>query len=108
MTAVTVSKEDLLKARFGIEDVEIPGVGTVKVRALTRGEALQVQDVELPTAEMEQKLIAWAMVEPKLTEADVKEWQDNSTAGEIQAVTEVIVRLSGMEQHSPKEAMRRF
>lgn len=105
---MTVSKGDLLKARFGIEDVEIPGVGTVKVRALTRGEALQVQGQEMGIAEMEQKLIALAMVEPKLTEAEVKEWQDNSTAGEIQVVTEVIVRLSGMEQSAPKEAMKRF
>lgn len=108
MTAVSLSKEDLLKKRFGVEDVEIPNVGTVKVRALTRGEALQVQGVEMPVAEMEQRLVSLAMVEPKLTEAEVKEWQDNSTAGEIQAVTEVIVRLSGMEQGAAKEAMKRF
>lgn len=105
---MTISKEDLIKTRFGVEDVEIPGVGTVKVRPLTRGEALQLQGVEMDVVEMEQKLLSRAMVEPKLTEAEVKEWQDNSAAGEIQVITEAIIRLSGMEQYAAREAMKRF
>lgn len=105
---MSVSKADLLKARFGVEDVEIAGVGTVKVRALTRGQALQVQGQEMTVAEMERKLIAWAMVEPSLTEEDVQQWQDSSPAGELQVVTDAIVRLSGMESGASKEAMKRF
>lgn len=103
-----IDKAALLKQRFGEEEVEIPGVGTVRVRALTRGEALQVQGVESDVAELERKLIAWAMVEPKLTENEVKTWQDSSPAGELQTITEAIVRLSGMEQHAQREAMKKF
>lgn len=105
---MSISKDDLLKARFGVEDVEIPGVGTVKVRALTRGQALQVQGVELSVAEMERKLISWAMVEPTLTEDEVGVWQDGSPAGELQVITDAILRLSGMEKHAAREAMKRF
>lgn len=103
-----LSKEELLTASFGVEVVEIPGRGAVKVRALTRGQALEVQGKEMDVAEMERKLVAWAMVEPQLTEADVKAWQDNSAAGELQVVTEAIIRLSGMEKHADKAAVRTF
>lgn len=105
---MTVSKQDLLKSRFGITDVEIPDLGTVKIRALSRGEALKIQGVEKDTAEMEQWLVSLAMVEPKMTAAEVKEWQDNSPAGELQVVTEAIIKSSGMEEHVVKETMKRF
>lgn len=103
-----VSKADLLKKRFGEEEVEVPGVGTVRVRALTRGQALELQGKEMPVVEMERRLIALAMVEPKLTEDEVGEWQDNTTAGELQGVMEAIVRLSGMEAHAGKAAYQQF
>lgn len=103
-----LDKEALLKARFGEEEVEIPGVGTVRVRALTRGQALQVQGTEMDVAEMERKLIAWAMVEPTLTEDEVRVWQDSSPAGELQVITDAIIRLSGMEKHAAKEAVKSF
>lgn len=105
---MTVSKEDLLKARFGVEEVEIPGVGTVKVRALSRAQALTLRDKEMSVAEVEQKLLAWALVEPEVTIEDVKAWQENSPAGELQPITAAITRLSGMETSAPKEAMRKF
>lgn len=103
-----ISKADLLKKRFGEEEVEVPGVGTVRVRALTRGQALELQGKEVEVAEMERRLISMAMVEPKLTEDEVKEWQDNTTAGELQGVMEAIVRLSGMEAHASKAAYQQF
>lgn len=106
---MTMSKADLLAKRaFGVEDVEIPGVGAVKVRPLSRSEALEIQGVELSVAEMEQRLVAIAMVEPKLTEAEVAQWQANSPAGELQPVAQAVARLSGMEQSAPKEAVKQF
>lgn len=103
-----LTKEDLLKSSFGQEEVEIPGKGTVTVRSLTRGQALQVQGVEMDAAEMERKLVALAMVDPSLSEDEVKVWQDTSPAGELQPVVEAIVRLSGLEQHAMKETVRKF
>lgn len=103
-----VSKTDLLKKRFGEEEVEVPGVGAVRVRALTRGQALELQGQEMEVAEMERRLISTAMVEPTLTEEEVRQWQDNTPAGELQGVMEAIVRLSGMEAHAGKAAYQQF
>lgn len=107
---MAISKAELLKKQaFAVEDVEIPGVGTVQVRPLSRAEALEIQGKgEMTVAEMECKLLAAAMVDPKLTEAEVAELQANTPAGLLQPVAQAIGRLSGIEQTAPKEAMKRF
>jgi hypothetical protein len=105
---MAVSKADLLKKRFGVEDVEIPGVGTVQVRPLSRAEALEVEGKEMSAAEMDRKLLAFGLVEPKLTEDEVAELQANTPAGLMQPVVKAIVRMSGMEQTAPKEAVKQF
>lgn len=101
-----VNKIDLLKQAFGIEEVELQRGGTVSVRGLTRSEALKVKGQEMPEAEMEQHLLSTALVDPKLTRAEVAEWQDASPAGEIEDVIAAIMRLSGMEKSAPKEAYK--
>ena len=103
-----VDKAALLTKRFGVEDVEVPGVGTVQIRALTRAEALSVQGVEIDVEVLEQKLIAMAMVDPQLTETEVKEWQTCGSAGEIQVIVEAIVRVSGLEGYTAKAAYANF
>lgn len=103
-----IDKAALLKVRFGEQTIEIPDVGEIRVRALTRGEALQVSDMKQDAASLERRVLSWAMVEPKLTEEEVGEWQDCSPAGEIQEVFQLIVRLSGMESTSAKEAYQQF
>lgn len=102
---MTLSKEDLLRQRFGVSDYEIPDVGVVKVRALTRGEALQVVGVERDKRELEAQIVAWAMVDPKLTEAEVRTWMDNSPAGELQALTQFITKISGLSDGAPKSGV---
>lgn len=87
---------------------EVPvGAGTVRVRALTRGEALQIKGTN-EVAKVEQLALSWAMVEPRMTERDVEAWQKVSPAGEIQEVFDVILRLSGMEKSAQKAAYARF
>lgn len=105
---MAVDKDALFKPRTTEEELDVPGIGTIRVRALTRSEALEIRGKELPIAEMEQKLLAWAMVEPTLTVDEVRRWQDASAAGELEPITTAIARLSGMETSAPKEAMRRF
>lgn len=100
----TVDKAALLRKRFGVEDVEVGGVGTVQVRPLSRAEALELRGKEMTEAEMEVRLLAAAVVAPKLTEDDVRAWQEASPAGELDPVVRTIVRLSGMEVSAPKAA----
>lgn len=104
----TLTKEALLARRFGVHDVPVEGVGVVQVRALSRAEALALQGVEMPVAEMERRLLAKALVSPKLTEDEVREWQENSPAGEIEPIANEIARLSGMVPDSAKEAVKTF
>ncbi|MDN5749866.1 MAG: hypothetical protein L0H64_15320 [Pseudonocardia sp.] len=103
-----ISKADLLARRFGVEDIEIPEVGTVKVRPLSRAEALNLQGKEMTVEEMERHLLSLALVEPNLTYDEVAQWQQNSPAGEIEPVADAIVRLSGMNKAAAKEAVQRF
>lgn len=103
-----VDKEALFQPNFAEQDVEIPGRGTVRVRAMSRADVLEIRDEELPVAEMERKLVSAAMVEPELTEDEVRRWQEASTAGELEPITEVIMQLSGLEQDAPKRAMKKF
>jgi hypothetical protein len=97
-----IDKELLFTRRLEEEDVEIPDVGTVRVRALTRDEGLRVSDKEMPRHRLERVLLAAAMIDPILTEDEVGKWQRNSGAGEIKKVVDVIQRLSGLVEDAAK------
>jgi hypothetical protein len=105
---MTVNIDTLLGQAFGVEEVELPGVGTVKVRPLTRAEALGLRGVELDAAEMEQRLLALAMVEPRMSEEQVARWQAVSPAGQLEPVGSAIIRLSGMEKAAQRAAYDDF
>lgn len=105
MSALT--REDLLKARFGIEPFEIEGLGTVEIRSVSRELVLGLRSQEgLTPLERERILIAAAMVNPKMNEQDVADWQAASPAGEMEALTERVARLSGMTKDSAKDAVK--
>lgn len=99
-----VSKEELLKRRLGQEPVELPGLGTVIVRGLTRGELARVQGMDGPDAERES--LAFGMVDPQLTREEVDIWFDGNAAMEPQPVVAVINRLSGYGKAAQKEAYK--
>lgn len=105
MTAV--DKDLLFKPRLPESDVEIPGVGTVRVRGLSRIEAIHVQEAK-GTEATERRILALGMVDPALTEAEAGQWQRASAAGEIETVTARIAELSGMAPESPKQVYREF
>lgn len=105
---MALDKEKLLAKRLKTETVEIPDVGEVVVRALTRAEAFQFTEKDLEPEDMERRLLASALVEPELTFDEVAEWHSSSTAGEIQPVVQAIMRLSGLEVDTPKQAYKQF
>jgi hypothetical protein len=87
------------------QDVEIPGKGIVRVRALTRAEMLSFGD-GLSVLELERKMIAKGMVEPAMTEADVETWQASSPVGEMTPVIHKINELGGIQRGSDKTAYK--
>jgi hypothetical protein len=104
---VTFDKELLFKPSLPEAEVEIPGKGTVRVRALSRSEALLCQKEDGVEA-VERKMLALALVDPALTEAEVGRWQKASAAGEMDPVSNKVAELSGMTEDAGKAAYKEF
>lgn len=102
MTA-PLGKDALLQAFIPTEDVQLPsGRGTVKVRGLTRWEAVETQadvDEDTPAAQMlmERRALARGLVEPQLTEDEAEAWQRSGLAADVAAVARRISELSNMD-----------
>ena len=105
-----VDKAALLSgAAFGLTEVPIPGLGVIKIRPLSRAQAMSVYGRELGAAEMEQVIISFAAVEPTLTRKEVARWQEVSMAGGILLkLVNTIMEISGMEIGTGKAAYNRF
>ena len=102
-----MDKELLFKPRLPEEDVDIPGVGTIRVRGLSRHEGVYVSAANGPEA-AERRALACGMVDPTMSEEEVGRWQRAAPAGELDPVAETITRLSGMAPESAKEAVKEF
>ena len=97
-----MDKELLFKPRTEEADVEIPGVGTFRVRGLTRHEVLSAQGRAKGAEQIERVMLAMGVVDPKLTEDEVARWQRVAPAGEMEPVTSMIQQLSGMAEGAGK------
>lgn len=104
---MAVSRDELFRARLNEADVDVPGLGTVRIRALSRGEALELRKLE-DLEEIEQRIIAAAMVDPALTLEDVARWAACSPASELEIVSEAIARLSGLDKGAERAAVSTF
>lgn len=100
-----MDKSLLLKLRLPEGDVDLPGVGVVRVRGLSRAEAMTVRGLDDP-AETERRVLALGMVDPTVTVAEAEQWQKSATHAELETVTERIAQLSGLAEESPKEAYK--
>ena len=118
-----MDKATLFKSRLPEDDVEIPGVGTVRVRALNHKEAIHVQGAEDTPGERERRLLAQGLVDPMLMDpvrlhdlgdkpcvkcAEAGQWQKAAPADELVPVMERITQLSGMGDKAAKEAFKEF
>lgn len=93
---------------FPEEDVEIPGFGTVRVRGLSRFEVLHLQNGPRSALALEQRTVAMGLVDPVMSEDEVKQWQKVAAAGELDILSQTIGRLSGMFEKSTKKAYQDF
>jgi hypothetical protein len=94
------------------DDVPVPGIGTVRVRGLSRVEvmvqrkATDAEALDGPRAlVIERKMLALGMVDPPMTEAQVGAWQKVGGAGEIEPVLARVQELSGMGDDAPKSGV---
>jgi hypothetical protein len=101
-------KETFLKARLPEREVDLEGVGTVRVRSLSRAEAGRLPQMAEDPDAAEVFILATGLVDPSLSEDEVRTWLANATAGEVETVTEAILALSGLLGDAVGEARRRF
>jgi hypothetical protein len=102
-----VDKAQLLAPRIQQATVDIPGVGAVTVRGLSRQELLDAGNLaEQGVAVMERAMLAAGMVDPALTVDEVAQWQQVSPANEIQPVVQRINELSGIGEDAVKAAFK--
>ena len=115
-----MDKAVLLKGFLPEDDVELPsGIGTVRVRGLSRQEAVAVQRgvrEDDPNANdvLEVRAVARGILDPVLSdatdpderikeaEAAVAHWRTVGLAADVQAVAQRISQLSNMEKDSGK------
>lgn len=103
-----MDKDLLFRPRLPEDDVEIPGVGTVRVRGLSRQEMLDAAKghEDDDSLGMEREMLAYAMLDPKMTVDDVARWQQVSPASEINDVLNRVNALSGIGPGAAKRAYK--
>ena len=87
------------------DDVEIPGVGSIRVRAMNRGELLmagKIGDDGKNQRAMEMYVLSSCVLDPEMTQDDVADWMASAPAMEIQPVVQKINELSGVSQGAAK------
>jgi hypothetical protein len=106
-----VDKAALLSgtAAFELTAVPVPGLGVIKIKPLSRAQAMSVYGRDLDAAEMEQVIVSFAAVEPTFTRKEVARWQQIDMAGgSLLKLVNTILEISGMEIGAGKAAYRRF
>jgi uncharacterized linocin/CFP29 family protein len=97
-----VDKATLLKGFLPERDVELPsGTGTVRVRGLSRQEAVAVSSCD-DEQTMERMAIVVGLIDPVLSLQEVTEWSQVAVAADVQAVAQAISQLSNMEAGAGK------
>lgn len=105
-----MDKDTLLKPRLAEGSHEIEGLGTIRFRALSRAEVLtlRAEFAEDDTATTECKLLAAALIDPVLTEDEVRRWQSACLADEMEPLVGAVAQLSGLFDADVKGKMQRF
>lgn len=101
---IITRSEALTPTPLPTDVVPVGDKGHVRVRALTREEARSLND--LPARDKEAHMLAIGITEPQLSVSDIKAWQVDSPAGELQEATVRIGELSGMLEDSAKAAYK--
>lgn len=103
-----IDKETFLKARLPERTVDLPGVGEIRVRGLSRAEAGLLRTFGENVDGAEVFVLAAGLVAPDLTEDEVRQWLTVVPAEEVETVSAAILGLSGLTGNPVGEAERSF
>ena len=105
------TKDSLLRKReVSTREVDLDGTGTVTVRALKRGEVIEIRQAATKNGKLNEDLvdlftIARGMVDPQLTPDEVAEWAEQAPAGEPAKVMAAIGEMSGYLEGADKSGL---
>lgn len=100
-----LTREQILARKTGKGTATLPDGSTVAVRALTRDEVLESQELG-SLGERDTYLVATGMTDPKLSIEDVAAWASSGDAGDLVAVSDAIAVLSGLKQGADKSGVQ--
>jgi hypothetical protein len=84
--------------------LEIPDVGTIVIRALSRHEMMESgRRFDGDPLAQERYILSRAIVDPELAEHDIAAWQKGSAPGEINEVAKAVNAMSGIGPDAAKE-----
>ena len=93
-----LSRDEIFAKAKNEELLTLPSGGQVRVRGLSRNEALKLQDVDT-VEERDNYVVATGLVEPAMSLQDVETWAAApGGAGDLVEVSRAIARLSGMSE----------
>lgn len=94
-----MNKEALFAPRLPTREINVPGIGTITVRALSRYEQMVFSKAAAgDVATFDRKQLAACLVDPELTEDEVGRWMRGAPAGEISIIVGIIGELSGTDK----------
>lgn len=102
-----LTRDEILAKKTGRARVELPSGGDVVIKAVTRQDVYD-GDVAAETdrGARDDLLVSRALVEPKMSAADVAAWAVEGAAGDIAFLLEQIAILSGLVQGADKSRLR--
>lgn len=102
------SADDLVVGDLGDgEDLTLPSGKKVRLRGLSRHELHFSGKGTEDNALIERRNIVSCLVQPRMTMAQVEQWQRSSTAGgDLKALSEAILERSSLKQGADKSDLR--
>lgn len=98
---MTLTREQILARKTGRGKATLPDGSTVGIRALTRDECLEMQELKT-LADKDTFIIAVGMTDPVMSIEDVAAWAAAGDAGDLVAVSNAISVLSGLAEGAGK------
>lgn len=103
MSELILSKETLLKSGLPEETITVDGLGTVRVRSLSRAEFLRIRQADGEGWEI--GIVACGLVEPALSEEEVRDWHGRVAPRIFDDLAAEILRVSGLRKATADPAV---
>lgn len=102
-----LTRDEILARKTGRGKATLPDGSEVQLRAMTRDEVYEAEEVDTKQgrAARDNFIISLALIEPKLSCADVAAWGANGGAGDLTCILERVAELSGLKQGADKSSV---